>query len=126
MCLKLFQNGSKIHHVKYLLTYWVEFSKRILDNRNIDVLHANLLSIVCGGGSRQGQQQHVDYANVFLTSPGAHAWLVMIPHLDSHFTSGLRHVVLFFNVFFQRSDIPKNKKEQATHHPVWPFSLGHI
>lgn len=39
--------------IKCLLAYWVELSKRILDNRDVDILHANLLSVVCGGGSRQ-------------------------------------------------------------------------
>lgn len=44
--------GLGMQQIKCLFTYWVELSKRILDHRNIDILHANFLAIVCGGGSR--------------------------------------------------------------------------
>ena len=51
--------------------------------RDVDVLHADLLSVVCGGCAGQGEQQHVDDARVAPPSAGGDATVVVVPHLET-------------------------------------------
>lgn len=61
----------------------VVFAGRVLHltGRDVDVLHADLLSVVRGGRARQGEQQHVDDAHVTLPSAGGDARRVVVAHL---------------------------------------------
>lgn len=66
-----------------LSTDGVVFSSRVLYLTVCDiyVLHADVLSVVGGGGAQEGQQQHVDDTNVDLTSTGGNSRPIMVPDL---------------------------------------------
>ena len=55
--------------------------------RDVNVLHADLLSVVGGGGAGERQQQHVDDPAVGLTCAGGNPRLVVVSHLE---TEGVR------------------------------------
>lgn len=48
---------------------------------DIDVGHADLFAVICGGRAREGQQQHVDDTGVGLTNTGADPRPVVVPDL---------------------------------------------
>lgn len=64
-------------------TYCVVFASRVLTLTlvNLDVLHADLLTVVGGRRPRKGQQKHVDDTNVGLTRTGGNPRVVMVPYL---------------------------------------------
>lgn len=57
---------------------------------DINALHADLLAIVGGGCAGKGQQEHVDGADIGLTSTGGDSKLVMVPNLMEKYRGGCR------------------------------------
>ena len=50
---------------------------------DVNVLHADLLSVVGGGCAGQGENQHVDDARIAPPSAGGDAAVVVVPNLDT-------------------------------------------